>query len=394
MLRNSHHKFISSDLLYKKLLGQILSKDGGLDAEELSQLSLNTLERICQTREWPAINFCLKQLKMDLERRNECLEQTLFGCHFINPIGLAAGFDKNGVAAAIWDQFGFGFAEIGTVTWHAQPGNPKPRLFRLAKEKAALNRMGFNNEGATSMLTRLKKQGIKERGGMPIPIGLNIGKSKIVPINEAHTDYSLSLDLLGPFADYCVINVSSPNTPGLRELQSPKALKFLISQLSDIQDSPPLLIKIAPDLNENDLNLIADIACEEKVAGIIATNTSLNRLGLENRKLPETGRFLKEEAGGLSGAPLRQKSLEIIRLLHKRTGDKLTLIGVGGVDSPESAWERIAAGASLVQIYTGWIYNGPGLVPRILEGLLKQLDKHGFKHISEAVGSEAKWKEE
>ena len=392
MLQTSNSKTISSDILYKKLLGPILSQDGGLDAEELSKLSLNTLETICLLRKWPGINFCLKKLRMDLERHDSRLEQNLFNCHFKNPIGLAAGFDKNGVATAIWDQFGFGFAEIGTVTWHAQSGNPKPRLFRLAKEKAALNRMGFNNEGAISIRNRLIKQGIKQRGMLSIPIGLNIGKSKIVSLNEAHKDYSLSLDLLGPLADYCVVNISSPNTPGLRELQNPRALKFLLNKLSKIKDPPALLIKIAPDLNENDINTIADIACEENVAGIIATNTSLNRLGLENRKVADTGRKLKEEAGGLSGAPLRERSLEIIRLLHKRTGNKIKLIGVGGIDSPESAWERITAGASLVQIYTGWIFQGPGLVPAILEGLLKQLDNHGLENIAEAVGSNAKWK--
>ena len=392
MFQNSNSKNISSDILYKKLLGPILSQDSGLDAEELSKLSLNTLETICLLREWPGINFCLKKLRMDLERHDSRLEQNIFNCHFNNPIGLAAGFDKNGVATAIWDQFGFGFAEIGTVTWHAQSGNPKPRLFRLAKEKAALNRMGFNNEGAISIRNRLIKQGIKQRGMLSIPIGLNIGKSKIVSLNEAHKDYSLSLDLLGPLADYCVVNISSPNTPGLRELQNPRALKFLLNKLSKIKDPPALLIKIAPDLNENDINTIADIACEENVAGIIATNTSLNRLGLENRKVADTGRKLKEEAGGLSGAPLRERSLEIIRLLHKRTGNKIKLIGVGGIDSPESAWERITAGASLVQIYTGWIFQGPGLVPAILEGLLKQLDNHGLENIAEAVGSNAKWK--
>ena len=392
MLNYSKKKLISTKFIYKNIFAGILSEDKGLDAERLTNISLNILEITSKNKSLPGISFFLNQLSNDLIRKDIRLEQKLFGCHFCNPIGLAAGFDKNGVAAGIWHNFGFGFAELGTVTWHPQEGNPKPRLFRLAKEQAALNRMGFNNKGAVEMLNTLRQQGIYKRGSLPISIGLNFGKSKVVDLSQASKDYALSMELLGHLADYAVINVSSPNTPGLRTLQEPNELKNLINELSKIPNCPPLLIKIAPDLKDSELDMIADIACEKNLAGIIATNTSMSRLGLENRKLAETGNYLQEEAGGLSGAPLCLRSLEVIRHLNKKTKNKVHLIGVGGIDSPQAAWERISAGASLVQIYTGWIFKGPSLVPDIIEGISKQLDIHGFRNISEATGSEAPWK--
>jgi len=328
---------------------------------------------------------------LDLQRHDLRLEQVLFGCRFRNPVGLAAGFDKNGVAASIWDRFGFGFAELGTVTWHGQTGNPRPRLFRLAAEQAALNRMGFNNNGAEVMRRTLEKQALPSPGQRPAVLGLNLGKSRITPLEQAPDDYALSLELLAPLADYAVINVSSPNTPGLRDLQDASQLRRLVERLRRLQGCPPLLVKIAPDLEDDAIDGLARLAYEEGLAGVIAVNTSLDRFGLDGRVLPKTGRTLAEEAGGLSGAPLRQRALEVLRRLRASAGPALPLIGVGGIDSPEAAWERISAGASLVQLYTGWIFKGPDLVPHILDGLIGQLDRHGFRHVSEAVGSGVPW---
>ena len=379
-----------AQFIYKRLFSKILKYDDGIDAEQLFQIALKSLEKVAVYKEWPFISPILNEFKKELHYRDSRLEQQLFGCHFSHPVGLAAGFDKNGVAAGIWDCFGFSFAEIGTVTLHAQDGNRKPRLFRLAAEKGALNRMGFNNNGATSMSTTLTKQKLLKPGQRPLVLGINFGKSKITPLEEAPNDYAGSLEILSSYADYAVINVSSPNTPGLRKLQDSKQLKRLIKTLKVIPFCPPLLIKIAPDLEDSEIDEIGRVSKEEELAGIIAINTSINRLGLEGRVICQTGLPLKEESGGLSGSPLRTRATEVIRRLYK-TAKNVPLIGVGGISSPESAWERIAAGASLLQLYTGWIYEGPSLVPDILQGLSSQLDKHGFKNIYEAVGSEEPW---
>ena len=383
-------KIISTKGVYQKLLGPILSQDEGLDAEKLTELALNGLRQASIRKEWPGISSMLNYIKADLQRCDSRLTQQLFGCHFKNPIGLAAGFDKNGVAAGIWDCFGFGFAELGTVTWHAQKGNKKPRLFRMAKEKGALNRMGFNNNGAKRMCQTLEMQKIPKSGQRSTILGINFGKSKITSLNDAPNDYAYSLETLSSFADYAVINVSSPNTPGLRKLQGSQELRRLIKRLKAIPLRPPLLIKIAPDLRDSEIDEIAELSKEEELAGIIAVNTSINRLGLEERIITQTGLPLKHEAGGLSGEPLRLRATEVMRRLRSKS-QKMPLIGVGGINSPESAWERITAGASLLQVYTGWIFEGPILVPNILEGLICQLDKHGFRNISEAIGSEAPW---
>ncbi len=387
----STQKFLSLKNLHQQLLGPILSKDEGIDAEQLTNLTLSTLSKVSTYRKWPGLSDLLTQLTKELERNDPRLEQRIFGCHFKNPIGLSAGFDKNGVAASIWNCFGFGHAELGTVTWHPQEGNPKPRLFRLAQEKAALNRMGFNNHGAVQMRKTLERQKLQKPGARSTLIGINLGKSKITSLERAADDYALSLELLGSLSDYAVINVSSPNTPGLRELQSPLQLRRLIKRLRQLPSCPPLLVKIAPDLENNEILEIANLAYEEGLAGLIAVNTSLNRFGLENRVIPQTGLTLADEPGGLSGNPLRNRALEVIKLIRRTAGKDLSLIGVGGIDSPEVAWERITAGASLIQLYTGWIFQGPNLVPKILDGLSSQLDLHGFKNISEAVGSEAPW---
>ena len=391
MKNRSHLNLLSSESLYKQFFNPILSKDEGIDAEQLTDIVLQSLSQASLYRDWPGISHALSHLAKELNRTDTRLEQKLFGCHFKNPIGLAAGFDKNGVATAIWNDFGFGFAEIGTVTWHPQKGNPKPRLFRLAKEKAALNRMGFNNNGAKDLKEILEKQKLPLPRSRESIIGINIGKSKITALEKAADDYASSLQLLSSFADYAVINVSSPNTPGLRKLQDSKQLRRLIQTLRRLPDCPPLLVKIAPDLSNSEIDGLAQVAFEEGLAGIIAVNTSLNRLGLEQRILSQTGKTLSEEDGGLSGNPLCNRALEIIKRLRKTAGKELPLIGVGGIDSPESAWNRITAGASLIQVYTGWIFQGPMLIPNIMEGLIYQLNRHGFQNISEAIGSEAPW---
>ncbi len=378
--------------LYQRFVGPLLSQDEGADAEQLSQITLTALEQASLRRQWPLVQGALAGLAAELSRPDPRLEQSLFGCRFANPVGLAAGFDKNGVAAAIWHLFGFGFAELGTITWHAQPGNPRPRLFRLAAERAALNRMGFNNQGAQACRRLLERQRLPPPGQRPAVLGINLGKSKITPLEQAPDDYAASLELLAPLADYAVINVSSPNTPGLRELQDEALLRRLVERLRRLPGCPPLLVKIAPDLEDDAIDAIARLAYQEGLAGVIAVNTSLDRLGLGERRLAQTGRTLAEEAGGLSGAPLRHRALEVLRRLRATAGPALPLIGVGGIDSAEVAWERISAGASLVQLYTGWIYGGPSLVPQILDGLASQLDRHGLGHIGEAVGSGLAWR--
>ncbi len=381
----------STGALYRRVVGPILSGDEGADAEQLSALTLSALGQASLRRRWPGVSGLLAGLGAELQRHDPRLEQTLFGCRFPNPIGLAAGFDKNGVAAGIWHHFGFGFAELGTITWHPQAGNPKPRLFRLALERAALNRMGFNNVGAEAARRILERQRLAPAGQRPAVLGINLGKSKITPLEQAPDDYASSLEVLAPLADYAVVNVSSPNTPGLRELQEESQLRRLVERLRRLAGCPPLLVKIAPDLEDDAIDAIARLAYEEGLAGVIAVNTSQQRLGLEQRRLLQTGRTLAEETGGLSGAPLRPRALEVLRRLRATAGPALPLIGVGGIDSPQAAWERISAGASLVQIYTGWIYEGPTLVPAILEDLARQLDRHGLVHLGQAVGSGLPW---
>jgi dihydroorotate dehydrogenase len=378
--------------LYRQLVGPLLSRDEGADAEQLSQITLAALGQASLRRRWPGVSGALAGLEQELAWRDPRLEQSLFGCRFANPLGLAAGFDKNGVAAGIWHCFGFGFAELGTVTCQGQAGNPRPRLFRLAAERAALNRMGFNNLGAAAVRQGLERQQLPPPGQRPAVLGINLGKSKSTPLDLAPDDYAASLELLAPLADYAVINVSSPNTAGLRDLQEEGQLRRLVERLRRLAGCPPLLVKIAPDLEDDAIDAIARLAYEEGLAGVIAVNTSLNRLGLEQRRLAQTGRTLAEEAGGLSGRPLRARALEVLRRLRATAGPALPLIGVGGIDSAEAAWERIGAGASLLQLYTGWIYEGPTLVPRILEGLAQQLDRHGLLQLAAAVGAGLPWR--
>ena len=247
----------STSALYRRFVEPLLRTDDGADAEQLSRISLALLAETSQRRDWPVVRDSLAGLARELQRRDPRLQQTLFGCRFANPVGLAAGFDKNGVAAGLWDRFGFGFAELGTVTWEAQPGNPKPRLFRLAAERAALNRMGFNNAGARAVRRILERQNLPPAGQRPAVLGINLGKSRVTSLELAPDDYASSLELLAPLADYAVINVSSPNTPGLRDLQEESQLRRLVERLRRLPACPPLLVKIAPDLEDDAIDTIA-----------------------------------------------------------------------------------------------------------------------------------------
>ncbi len=377
--------------IYNNLVTPILKKDTGIDAEYLTNFSLSLLTFSSNNRNWPLISRIIKSLNQEFCVFDKRLHQKICGIDFCNPVGLAAGFDKNGNAANIWKDFGFGFAEIGTVTKFAQSGNPKPRLFRLAKEQAALNRMGFNNNGAENLVKNFLKQNVDiKKHRKNNCLGINFGKSKITSLSKATEDYLTSLKLLIPYCDYAVINVSSPNTEGLRKLQDPILLKELLREVKNLDNCPPLFVKIAPDLSYKDIEDICQLIIDENIDGIIATNTSLDRLGFENRKIKQTGLLLSEENGGLSGNPLQKKANQIIRHIHN-IDNNINLIGVGGIDSPESAWERICSGASLVQIYTGWIYKGPQLVPNILNGIIKQINIHQLSNVTEAIGSNLEW---
>lgn len=313
------------------------------------------------------------------------LAQSLWGLNFPNPMGLAAGCDKDGVAAGLWQHLGFGLAELGAITLQGQAGNPRPRLFRLPLDRAALNRLGANNLGA--QITAETLATAWQRHPRQIPIGINLVKSKVTPLEQAAEDYLGSFRLLKDWADYFVVNVSSPNTPGLRSLQDGEQLAQIFSAIqAENQGQKPLLIKIAPDLEWDAIATIMDLTQRFQLAGIIATNTTIRREGLKTDILPETGKAITEEAGGISGQPVRKRSTEIIRFIYRETAGQLPIIGVGGIFTAEDAWEKITAGAMLLQLYTGWIYRGPWVVKEILSGLLIKLDNEGFSHLSEAIG--------
>ncbi|MBW4641590.1 MAG: quinone-dependent dihydroorotate dehydrogenase [Goleter apudmare HA4340-LM2] len=367
------------------------------DPEWLQQQTIHSLSWLSQKGDRPAVKSVNRLLEQSLCLQDPRLAQTLFGLNFPNPVGLAAGFDKDGVAADIWSSLGFGFAELGTVTFLPQPGNPRPRLFRLPLDKAALNRMGFNNSGAEAMAARLaeRKQDLtlRLRSGfnLSIPIGINLGKSKLTPLEAAANDYLNSFRLLQSFGEYFVVNVSSPNTPGLRSLQDAAMLGNILDVLQQENNTrKPIFVKIAPDLTWEAIADIITLAQTYQLAGIIATNTTISRDGLKTQVIAQTGKPVQEEAGGISGAPLRDRSIEVIHFIWQQTQGKLPVIGVGGIFSPEDAWEKITAGASLIQVYTGWIYEGPLMVRRILAGLLTKLEQNGLNSISEAIGLEAK----
>ena len=312
--------------------------------------------------------------------KDPVLAQEVFGRTFPRPLGLAAGFDKNAAVADTWTALGFGYSELGTVTASPQDGNPTPRLFRLPADRAILNRMGFNNKGAAAVAENLRHRRSDD------VIGINIGKTKVVPAQEAVDDYRRSASLLGDLADFLVVNVSSPNTPGLRDLQAVESLRPILTAVQE-STSTPVLVKIAPDLSDEDVDAVADLALELGLAGIVATNTTISREGLAT---PES-EVAAMGAGGISGPPVADRSLEVLKRLHTRVGDRLVLISVGGISTAQQAWERITAGATLLQGYTGFIYGGPDWVRDIHRGIAHQIHRHGLGNISEAVGSGLEW---
>ena len=327
------------------------------------------------------VPLAYKALGAALPVKDPILSQEVFGVSFPRPLGLAAGFDKNAAAADSWSAVGFGYAELGTVTAKGQPGNPQPRLFRLPEDKAILNRMGFNNAGAAEAARNLHKRKTDSI------IGINIGKTKVTPAEEAVDDYRRSASLLGDLANFLVVNVSSPNTPGLRDLQAVESLRPILSAVQE-STSVPVLVKIAPDLSNEDIDAVADLAVELGLAGIVATNTTISRDGLHS-----DDQFVRDlGAGGISGAPVAERSLEVLKRLYSRVGSDLVIISVGGISTPQQAWERIVNGASLLQGYTGLIYGGPDWIRDIHKGIAAQIRAHGLSDISEAVGSGLGWK--
>lgn len=317
-----------------------------------------------------------------------------FGISFPNAVGLAAGFDKDGVALSALAALGFGFIEAGTVTLHPQPGNPRPRLFRLPEDKALINRAGFNNSGAAAFAKRVAGEKLR------CVLGVSIGKSKITPLEQATEDYLASFELVYNVADYVAVNVSSPNTPQLRQLQQSEQLSALLSALQEknraLQQARqrsrpmPLLVKLSPDLTSEDLELIVDVVVRLGIDGIIATNTTITR----DHLVTERAQVAALGEGGLSGAPLRATSTRIVAQIYRLTKGRVPIVGVGGIFTAEDAWEKIAAGASLVQLYTGFIYRGPSIAREINEGLQQILNREGFPNLDAAVGCRAEEKEQ
>jgi dihydroorotate dehydrogenase len=392
--------------IYRSVIRPALFSGLKADPEWLHQQTLSALGWLDRHHHQPPAHWLQAQLTKAYCLKDDRLAQSLWGLRFSNPIGLAAGFDKDGVASGVWSSFGFGFAELGTVTFTAQPGNPTPRLFRLPLDNAALNRMGFNNQGAALMAATLRQRWESAVSSQqsavsgqsssptphsplptPFPLGINLGKSKRTPLEEAAADYVGSFRLLKDWGDYFVVNVSSPNTPGLRSLQAADQLEPILAALQqENAEQKPLLIKIAPDLEWDAIAAVSGLAQTHKLAGMIATNTTIRRDGLKTQVLRSTGKSVLEEAGGISGAPLRQRSTDVIRFIWQETQGRLPIIGVGGVFTPEDAWQKITAGASLVQVYTGWFYEGPEMVRRILEGILQKLEERGLTSLEQAIG--------
>ncbi len=372
--------------MYKTFIRPILFDRLKTDPEQLHQRSLRLLSWLENNQNQFPANWILNRISSQYSYPQKLLSQTLWGITFPNPLGLAAGFDKDGVAASIWNQFGFGYAELGTVTQHPQPGNPRPRLFRLSQDQAVLNRMGFNNAGSDALANSLQSQTPKRQH---FPWGINLGKSKVTPLKDAANDYLTSFLRLRELGDYFVVNVSSPNTPGLRSLQDRSQLSCILQAIQDHNpQQKPLLVKIAPDLSWDAIAEVLTIANQYQLAGIIATNTTIAREGLKTKTI--NGEGISEQAGGISGKPLRDRATKIIQFIYQQTQGTLPIIGVGGIFTANDAWEKITAGASLLQVYTGWIYQGPHLVPQVLNGLSEQLQQQGLASLSEAVGINVK----
>ncbi|GAA1657295.1 quinone-dependent dihydroorotate dehydrogenase [Catellatospora bangladeshensis] len=331
--------------VFERVVRPRLFKIGGGDAERAHEW---TLERLAGLARRPAV--------LGLLKRRYAVDKPVdvFGVRFPNAVGLAAGMDKNGVALKAWPALGFGFVEVGTVTALGQPGNEKPRLFRLPDSNAIINRMGFNNEGAQALAGRLAAL-----GPIGVPLGISLGKSKVTPLEEAVADYRASYDALKSYGDYFAVNVSSPNTPGLRSLQDRDQLDAILAALTETDGEPrkPVLVKIAPDLTDHAIAELLEVCVARGVAGLIATNTTLSRDGVAAADQGTAG-----QAGGLSGAPLTERAHKVVSFVHGESGGRLPIIGVGGLMSADDAARMFDAGASLVQLYTGFIYHGPALV--------------------------------
>lgn len=350
-------------MIYRWLVRPLLWLLPAETAHRLTFAVLRAAARIPGVRPWLRALFRVS---------DPALPVRALGLTFPSPLGLAAGFDKDAHGYDVLGDLGFGFVEVGTVTAQPQPGNPRPRLFRLARDRALINRMGFNNDGAEAMARRLSEP-------RRTIVGVNLGKTKVVPEARAVEDYVQSAERLGPLADYMVVNVSSPNTPGLRNLQAVDKLGPLLTAVREALDRVvtdrrvPLLVKIAPDLSDDDVHAVADLALALGLDGIIATNTTLSREGLRT----PPARLEAIGPGGLSGAPLKARALEVLERLRARVGDRLVLVAAGGIETADDAWARLRAGATLVQVYTALIYEGPGLPKQILRGLADRAREDG-----------------
>ena len=366
---------------YRRLIRPVFFKQ---DPEEVHTLTMRWLGRVSRN--------ALASEVVEAMCGAPQLPVELFGLHFPNPVGLAAGMDKSAEAVPAWKSLGFGHTELGAVTWHAQPGNDKPRIFRAPGAGAIINRMGFNNPGAEAVAEELAHWRAIDRWPAH-PVGINLGKSKVTPLSQAPSDYANSFRVLWPHADFFVVNVSSPNTPNLRKLQDKSALDEILAAMQQVNvaasrqsAAKPILVKVAPDLTLDALDEILELAMDRDLAGLVATNTTITRPQSDDPLVQKT----YAETGGLSGKPVRERSTEVIRHLHRQSRGKMPIIGVGGIFTVEDAWEKITAGASLIQLYTGFIYEGPTLPKRIVAGLAEKLLERGMKQVSEAVGSESR----
>jgi dihydroorotate dehydrogenase len=345
-----------------------------LDAERAHDLTMAAIRQ-------PLVVRALRLIRQAPGR--ESLRQTVLGAAFESPVGLAAGLDKHGTAAAAWAALGFGFIEIGTVTPRPQSGNPQPRLFRLPDDRAIINRFGFNSVGAIDVARNLADSDYSS-----IRVGINVGRNKETPNEQAVDDYVRAVEVLYPFASYFVVNVSSPNTMGLRDLQESRTLRALVGQVvTRVREvgsgtAIPVLVKLSPDMAAADLLQSASAALEGGAAGVIATNTTLGRTGLRTREP------LARQAGGLSGGPLREVANNACKLLFKEFGSRVPVIGVGGIFTADDAYERIRSGATLVQLYTALVYEGPGAISRIVRGLAGRLERDGLSNVREAIGAD------